>query len=64
MDGVSGRGSRYTTPCSASISCVTGWIGEWLLLVVGAALHAVTVAVLWNIGLRPAARWGLEKQRA
>ena len=43
---------------------VTGWIGEWLLLVVGAAVHAVTVAVLWNIGLRPATRLGLEKQRA
>lgn len=43
---------------------VTGWIGEWLLLVVGAAVHAVTVAVLWNTGLRPAARLGLEKQRA
>jgi Carotenoid biosynthesis protein len=43
---------------------VTGGIGEWLLLVVGAAVHAVTVAVLWNIGLRPATRLGLEKQRA
>jgi hypothetical protein len=43
---------------------VTGWIGEWRLLMVGAALHAVTAAVLLNLGLRPAARWGLEKQRA
>jgi putative membrane protein len=43
---------------------VTGWIGEWLLLMAGAALHVVTAAVLLNIGLRPATRLGLEKQRA
>ncbi len=43
---------------------VTGWIGEWRLLMVGAVLHAVTGVVLLNLGLRPAARWGLEKQRA
>ena len=43
---------------------VTGWIGEWRLLMVGAALHAVTAVVLLNLGLRPADRWGLEKQRA
>ena len=43
---------------------VTGWIGEWLLLGVGAAVHAVTAAILWNLALRPAARLGLEKQRA
>ena len=43
---------------------VTGWIGEWRLLMVGTALHAVTAVVLVNLGLRPAARWGLEKQRA
>jgi putative membrane protein len=43
---------------------VTGWIGERLLLMVGAAVHVVTVAILWNIGLRPTARMGLEKQRA
>lgn len=43
---------------------VTGWIGEWLLLIIGAAVHVVTAAILWNIGLRPAARLGLEKQRA
>ena len=43
---------------------VTGWIGEWLLLIVGTAVHAVTAAVLWNVALRPAARLGLEKQRA
>ena len=43
---------------------VTGWIGEWLLLGVGAAAHAVTAAILWNLALRPTARLGLEKQRA
>jgi putative membrane protein len=43
---------------------MTGWIGEWLLLMIGAAVHGVTVAILWNIGLRPAAGLGLEKQRA
>ena len=43
---------------------VTGWIGEWLLLIIGAAVHLVTAAILWNIGLRPATRLGLEKQRA
>ena len=43
---------------------VTGWIGEWMLLGVGTAVHAVTAAILWNLALRPAARLGLEKQRA
>jgi hypothetical protein len=43
---------------------LTGWIGEWLLLGVGAAMHAVTAAILWNLALRPATRLGLEKQRA
>jgi putative membrane protein len=43
---------------------VTGWIGEWLLLTIGVALHLATAAILWNLGLRPAARLGLEKQRA
>lgn len=43
---------------------VTGWIGEWVLLGVGTAVHAVTAAILWNLALRPAARLGLEKQRA
>jgi hypothetical protein len=43
---------------------VTGWIGEWLLLGVGTAVHAVTAAILWNLAMRPAARLGLEKQRA
>jgi hypothetical protein len=43
---------------------LTGWIGAWLLLIIGAAAHLVTAAILWNIGLRPATRPGLEKQRA
>jgi Carotenoid biosynthesis protein len=43
---------------------VTGWIGEWLLVGVGLALHAVAAALLWNLAQRPAARLGLEKQRA
>jgi putative membrane protein len=43
---------------------VTGWIGEWLLLLIGAGVHVMTAAVLWNVGLRPATRLGLEKQRA
>ena len=43
---------------------VTGWIGEWLLLVVGAAIHAATAAIVLNLALRPAGRLGLEKQRA
>jgi putative membrane protein len=43
---------------------VTGWIGEWLLLAIGVAVHVVTAGVLWNVGLRPATRLGLEKQRA
>jgi putative membrane protein len=43
---------------------VTGWIGEWLLLMIGIAVHSVTAVILWNIGLRPATQPGLEKQRA
>ena len=43
---------------------VTGWIGEWLLLIIGTAVHVVTAAMLWSLGLRPATRLGLEKQRA
>jgi Carotenoid biosynthesis protein len=43
---------------------VTGWIGEWLLLGVGVAVHAVTAVILLNLALRPATRLGLEKQRA
>jgi hypothetical protein len=44
---------------------VTGWIGEWLLVVVGAAVHTVAAAILWSVAQRPTAvRLGLEKQRA
>jgi hypothetical protein len=43
---------------------LTGWIGEWLLLIIGAAVHLVAAAILWSTGLRPATRPGLEKQRA
>jgi hypothetical protein len=43
---------------------VTGWIGEWVLLGVGVVLHLATAMILWNFGLRPAARLGLENQRA
>jgi putative membrane protein len=43
---------------------VTAWIGEWMLLLVGLAVHAAAVAGLWVIVQRPALRPGLEKQRA
>jgi hypothetical protein len=43
---------------------VTGWIGEWFLLGVGAVIHTVTAAIVLNLALRPAGRLGLEKQRA
>jgi putative membrane protein len=43
---------------------VTAWIGEWVLLVLGTAVHAVTAVVLWGLVQRPAVRLGLEKQRA
>jgi hypothetical protein len=43
---------------------VTGRIGEWLLLISGASVPVVTAATLWNLGLRPATRLGLEKQPA
>jgi hypothetical protein len=43
---------------------LTGRIGEGLLLIIGAAVPVVTAAILWNRGLRPATRPGLEKQRA
>jgi putative membrane protein len=43
---------------------VTSWIGEWWLLGAGAAVHVATTMALWTIGQRPAARLGLEKQRA
>jgi putative membrane protein len=43
---------------------VAGWIGEWVLVAVGAAIHAVAVAIVWSVSHRPAARLGLENQRA
>jgi uncharacterized membrane protein len=43
---------------------ITGWIGEWWLLGAGAAVHAATAKALWTLGQRPAARLGLENQRA
>ena len=43
---------------------VTAWIGEWLLLLVGVALHTVTAAGLWIVRQRPAVGVGLEKQSA
>ncbi len=43
---------------------VTGWIGEWVLVAVGTAIHAVAVAIVWSVSHRPAARLGLENQRA
>jgi hypothetical protein len=43
---------------------VTGWIGEWLLVVVGTTVHTAAAAIFWSVAQRPAARLGLEKQRA
>jgi uncharacterized membrane protein len=43
---------------------VTSWISEWWMLGVGAAVHAATAVALWTLRQRPAARLGLEKQRA
>jgi putative membrane protein len=43
---------------------VAAWINEWLLLLVGVILHAVTAAGLWIFLQRPAVRLGLENQRA
>jgi carotenoid biosynthesis protein len=43
---------------------VTGWIGEWRLLTVGAGLHAAVAATLWTVSQRPGDRLGLEKQQA
>jgi carotenoid biosynthesis protein len=43
---------------------VTGWIGEWRLLTVGAGLHAAVAATLWTVSQRPGGRLGLEKQQA
>ena len=43
---------------------VTGWLGEWALLMAGGAVHAATAAIVWSVSQRPATRLGLEKQRA
>jgi putative membrane protein len=43
---------------------VAAWIDEWLLLLVGVTVHAVTAAGLWLLLQRPAVRLGLENQRA
>jgi uncharacterized membrane protein len=43
---------------------ITGWIGEWVLLMVGLGVHGATAAILWTLGQRPAGRLGLEKQQA
>jgi len=43
---------------------VTGWIGEWVLVMLGASMHGATAAVLWTLSQRPAGRLGLEKQQA
>jgi putative membrane protein len=43
---------------------VAGWIGEWVLVAVGTAIHAVAVAIVWSVSHRPAARLGLGNQRA
>jgi uncharacterized membrane protein len=43
---------------------ITGWIEEWWLLAVDVAVHAATAMALWTLGQRPAARLGLENQRA
>jgi putative membrane protein len=43
---------------------VTAWIGEWVLLIVGAIVHLATALVLWSVSQRPAEGLGLEKQQA
>jgi hypothetical protein len=43
---------------------VTAWIGEWILLLAGVAVHATAATGMWMIVQRPAVRLGLEKQRA
>ena len=43
---------------------VAGWIGEWVLVAVGTVIHLVTLAIVWSASHRPAARLGLENQRA
>jgi putative membrane protein len=48
----------------AFILLVAAWIDEWVLLLVGVAVHAATAAGLWILLQRPAIRLGLENQRA
>jgi len=43
---------------------VTAWIGEWVLLMVGATVHLATALVLWSVSQRPAEGLGLEKLQA
>ena len=43
---------------------VTAWIGEWILVMVGATVHLATALVLWSVSQRPAEGLGLEKQQA
>jgi putative membrane protein len=43
---------------------ITAWIGEWKLLMVGAALHAAAAATVLTLSQRPGGRLGLEKQGA
>jgi hypothetical protein len=43
---------------------VAAFIGEWVLVAVGTAIHTVAGAAVWSVSHRPAARLGLENQRA
>jgi hypothetical protein len=43
---------------------ITAWLGEWLLVTVGAGIHGLTAAIVWSLSQRPAEGLGLEKQQA
>jgi hypothetical protein len=43
---------------------VTGWIGEWVLLGIGTALHTSLALLLWCLRRWPGIALGLESQRA
>jgi uncharacterized membrane protein len=43
---------------------VAAFIGEWVLVAAGTAIHTVAGAAVWSVSHRPAARLGLENQRA
>ena len=43
---------------------VAAFIGEWVLVAVGTAIHTIAGAAVWSVSHRPAARLGLENQRA